>query len=125
MEWCLVPWGRTFFRQGSPSAVAHAPDVLTRQEIDMRTCMFQPSLRVRGFQALGARSGGRRMLEAALYCGALLTLPGCVVDGADAAVARPAFPMEIAAGQPAAHELHRMFEAEKKNAAQAELPAQF
>ncbi len=91
----------------------------------MRTCMFQPSLRVRGFQALGAGSGGRRMLAATLFCGALLTLPGCVADGADVAVARPARPMEVAAGQPEAHELHRMFEAEKKNAPQAELPAQF
>jgi hypothetical protein len=97
--------------------MTHAPDVLTRQEIDMRTCSFQSSLRIRIFQALAA----------ALFGGALLTLSGCVADGADeiAAVARPAFPVEGTAGQPVAQEIHRMFEAEKRNAPQAELLAQF
>lgn len=65
------------------------------------------------------------MLAAGLFCGAVLTLPGCVADGADAAVARPAAPVAIAAGQPEAHEIYRMFETEKKSAVQAELPAQF
>ena len=93
----------------------------------MRNCTFQPSPCVDGCQAPGAGSGGRRMLAASLFCGALLTLPGCVADGADAAVARarPAAPVAVAAGQPEAHEIYRMFETEKKSAVQAELPAQF
>jgi hypothetical protein len=83
----------------------------------MRTCSFQSPLRIRSFQALAAT----------LFCGALVTLSGCVADGADAvaAVARPAAPVEVASGQPVAHEMHRMFDAEKRNAPRAQPIAQF
>jgi hypothetical protein len=54
----------------------------------------------------------------------LLATAGCVADNlavAEAALASAAAPGEQAAG----HELHRMFEGEKQNAAAHELPAQF
>jgi hypothetical protein len=83
----------------------------------MRTCSIQSPLRIRSLQALAAT----------LFCGALVTLSGCIADGADAvaAVAQPVAPVAVAPGQPVAHEMHRMFEAEKRNAPRAQAIAQF
>ena len=54
----------------------------------------------------------------------LLGTAGCVTD--DLAVAEAALPSAAAPGeQGAGDELHRMFDAEKHNAAVHELPAQF
>jgi hypothetical protein len=61
---------------------------------------------------------------ALLACLALLATTGCTMEKADrgdiAASSASAF-----ADPDAGHELHRMFEAEKRNAVIGELPAQF
>jgi hypothetical protein len=54
----------------------------------------------------------------------LLAAAGCVAD--DLAAVEVALPSAAAPGEQAAgHELHRMLEGEKQNAAVHELPAQF
>ena len=63
-----------------------------------------------------------RTLIALALCGTLASLAGCVVDGVEAAQARPLAPAtEVASGQ----EVHKMFAEEKARAKAADLPAQF
>ena len=61
---------------------------------------------------------------ALLACAALLATTGCSMEKVDRDLGVP--PAGSAAADPGAgHELHRMFDAEKRNAVVGELPAQF
>lgn len=66
-----------------------------------------------------------RTLSILALCAALTQLTGCVVDGVEAAQARPETPVAASASQPVAHEIHSMFADEKAKARQSELPSQF
>lgn len=64
-----------------------------------------------------------RTLSILAVCAALAQLTGCVVDGVEAAEARPAVP--LATSQPGGQELHRMFAEEKAKAPRSEVLPQF
>ena len=66
----------------------------------------------------------RRTTLTLLASAALLATAGCSMEKVDRAAVVP--PATGAASEPVAgHELHNMFEAEKRNAVFSELPAQF
>jgi hypothetical protein len=62
---------------------------------------------------------------ALLASAALLAGAGCSLEKVDRAVAGAPTSASAIADPDAGHELHRMFEAEKRNAVVGELPAQF
>lgn len=71
------------------------------------------------------RSLGAPVL-AAVCCATLLLASGCARDPHPAAVAAQAAPSMAAPGKThVPHEIHHMFETEKRNAVVAELPPQF
>jgi len=61
---------------------------------------------------------------ALLASAALLALAACSMETVDSGAATPASASAFA-DPDAGHEVHRMFEAEKRNAVSSELPAQF
>jgi len=62
---------------------------------------------------------------ALLACAALLANAGCSLEKADRAMAGAPNSASAVADPEGGHELHRTFEAEKRNAVIGELPAQF
>jgi hypothetical protein len=67
----------------------------------------------------------RRPTLALLASAALLALAGCSLEKVDHGLEGAAASASLVADPEAGHELHRMFDAEKRNAVVGELPAQF